>query len=424
MADLNGLYREGVVNLRDRMLPFWSRLKDEERGGFYSLVTDDLEVHKDADRGCILNSRILWFFSSAYRSLHEESALEDARHAFRYLKEVFWDHENGGLYWSVKADGTPLRTDKYCFCQAFGICALAAYAEAEDLNDALSIRDSQETEASMEALRLAYELFDLIESKMRDTEGYLEAFDRELNAIPNDVFSVKGVQASRTMNTALQLLEAYMELYRADGATRVKKRLFAILDIFLDRIYLRSKTRLGVYFDLDYRPLLDLYSYGHDIECAWIIDRALSLLGDYPREKELRVVTENLTAAVYRQAYLEDGNFGSLPIEAEKGVDKDVRVWWVQAEAVNGFLNGVQVAMENNDMKAVLRYAKAVGKIWAFISSELIDPRSEGEWFSEIRAGGFPDHTKNIVDEWKCPYHNGRMFMEFIRRLNPEEDEK
>ena len=286
MADLEGLYRESKAHLQNRLLPFWTRLRDDARGGFYGMVTDDLMVHREADKGCVLNSRILWFFSEAYRTIHKEAALEQARHAFHFLKGVFLDKENGGLYWSVTATGAPSDTSKHCYCQAFGIYALAAYARAEVVNSALAIRDGNLDDGAADALKIAYELFDLIETKMRDEQGYLEEFSRNLTPAVNNKLSGYGVVAQRTMNTTLHLLEAYTELYLADGAPAVRNRIEGILDRFLDKIYNPERERLGVFFDADWNSLIDIYSYGHDIEAAWLIDRALSAIGSYPQDDD------------------------------------------------------------------------------------------------------------------------------------------
>ena len=51
-----------------KIIPFWNKLRDDENGGFYGFMDNDLNVDKKADKGVILNSRILWFYSSAYRA--------------------------------------------------------------------------------------------------------------------------------------------------------------------------------------------------------------------------------------------------------------------------------------------------------------------------------------------------------------------
>ena len=53
-------------HLVNALIPFWKSLRDEEYGGYYGYLDYDLNLDKKAEKGCILNSRILWFFSSAY----------------------------------------------------------------------------------------------------------------------------------------------------------------------------------------------------------------------------------------------------------------------------------------------------------------------------------------------------------------------
>ena len=54
---------------------------------------------------------------------------------------------------------------------------------------------------------------------------------------------------------------------------------------------------------------------------------------------------------------------------------------------------------------------------WEFIKEHVIDKRTGSEWFWEVNPDGSPIADRPIVEPWKCPYHNGRMCMEVIRRL-------
>ena len=111
--------------LTGHIIPFWLGLRDDRRGGFIGLVDAQLVRHPDADRGCILNSRILWFFSETYRLKGGDELLDAAKHAYAMLKRMT-DTERGGVFWSLRADGAPADTAKYTYCQAFAVYALAA----------------------------------------------------------------------------------------------------------------------------------------------------------------------------------------------------------------------------------------------------------------------------------------------------------
>ncbi len=165
-------------HLVEHIIPFWEKLKDDTYGGYYGYMGYDLKLDKQCEKGCILNSRILWLFSSAYTLLKDEKLLKDATHAYDFMKKYCVDSEYGGIYWSVTYDGKPLDTTKHTYNQAFAIYALSAYYEASK---------------DKEALKLAKKLFELIEENCKDDYGYLEAFDRKFEPVENDKLSENGV---------------------------------------------------------------------------------------------------------------------------------------------------------------------------------------------------------------------------------------
>ncbi len=114
------LAKELQEHLTGTILPFWRGLQDEKNGGFYGYVDKNLTVDKAAYKGCILNSRILWTFSTAARVLGDGRWLAEAQQALAFM-DRFEDKERGGLYWSVTAAGEPLDLTKQTYCQAFAI---------------------------------------------------------------------------------------------------------------------------------------------------------------------------------------------------------------------------------------------------------------------------------------------------------------
>lgn len=385
------MVEEIKANLTDCIIPFWKALRDEEYGGYYGWMDYDLKVDKKAVKGCILNSRITWFFANAYLLLKEESLLDEARHGYEFMQKYCVDSEKGGVYWSVQYDGTPEDTTKHTYNQAFSIYALSSYYDAS---------------GDKSALDTAMELFHIIESRCMDEIGYKEAFNRDFVEIENDKLSENGVIADKTMNTLLHVFEAYTELYRVSHSEEVKKRLEWILDTFAEKVYNPELHRQEVFFDKEMNSILDLHSYGHDIETAWLIRRGTDVLGEKAYEDKMLPIILDLTAQVYQTAF--DGH--SLANECEKGVVDTNRIWWVQAETIVGFLNGYELAPEK---KEYLEGAKAV---WEFIEAHIIDRRPGSEWFWDVTKDGESVSGKPIVEPWKCPYHNGRMCFEVIRR--------
>lgn len=389
------MVNEVKEHLLNTIIPFWKSLRDDEFGGYYGYMDfDSLTPDKKAVKGCILHSRILWFFSNGYTLLKDESLLKEAKHAYEFIKEHCFDHENGGIFWSLTYDGKPYEDIKHTYNQAFCIYALSSYYEAS---------------GDKQALRTAYELFELIENKCMDAEGYKESFTRAFADMDNDKLSENGVIAEKTMNTLLHVFEAYTELYRVDHNPLVANRLRWIMDTIADKIYNPKLHRQEVFFDAHYNSLIDLHSYGHDIETAWLTDRGVEVLGEKAYEEKMYPITKALTAQIYKEAF--DGH--SLNNECEKGVVNTSRIWWVQAETVLGFLNGYEKDPSKKE------YLEAAKNEWEYIKTYMIDKRPGSEWFWEVDINGQPTSRKPIVEPWKCPYHNGRMCYEVIKR-NPQ----
>lgn len=386
------MVNEVKEHLIQKIIPFWTGLCDKEYGGFYGELSYDLKLNQKAEKGCILNSRITWFFSNAYMLLKDEALLDMARHGYEFMTKYCYDRERGGIYWSVSYDGKPLDTTKHTYNQAFAIYALSSYYEATK---------------EKAALDLAMELFHVIEKKCRDEGGYLEAFTVDFGPESNEKLSENGVMAERTMNTALHVMEAYTQLYKITKDEEVKKKLIWIVEAVEQKIYNPKLHRQEVFFDHEYHTLIDLHSYGHDIETSWLLDETLEILGDEELSKRIGVITKDLTNQVYQVAF--DGH--SLANECEKGVVNEHRIWWVQAESVIGFLNGYEKSPERKE------YLEASKSQWQFIKDYVVDKREGSEWFWEVTKDGQPYEGRYIVEPWKCPYHNGRMCMEVIKRM-------
>lgn len=389
------LRAEMQEELEVNILPFWmNRMVDRERGGFYGRIDGKEQLEADAPKGAILNARILWTFSAAYRILGKKEYLETATRAKRYLIDFFYDTDFGGIYWSLDCYGHPLDTKKQIYAIGFAIYGLSEYARAT---------------GDEEALDYAIRLFEVIEKYSFDSvqNGYLEALTRDWKPIEDMRLSDKDENEKKTMNTHLHILEPYTNLYRVWKDDRLKKQLHNLIRIFLDKILDRETGHLNLFFEEDWLNKYHIYSYGHDIEASWLLHEAALVLGDTELLKEVE-------PWVIRIAWAADEGLnadGSLIYENfldKKHIDRELH-WWVQAENVVGHVNLYQ---HFQDEKAL----KIAGKAWDFICRYLID-RQGGEWHWSC----YKDGTINTKDDkagfWKCPYHNGRMCMEMIERF-------
>lgn len=377
------------------ILPFWmEKMADNVQGGFYGRIDGDDKLHADAPKGAILNARILWTFSAAYRLLRKPEYLETATRAKRYIIDRFYDKDFGGVYWSLTANGEPLDTKKQVYAQGFAIYGLSEYARAT---------------GDREALDYAVKLFETVEkySFDRDRNGYIEAFTREWKPIEDMRLSDKDENTSKTMNTHLHILEPYANLYRVWKDERLERQLRNMLDLFTGKILNKKTYHLDLFFDNDWRTDGNIISYGHDIEASWLIHEAALVLGDEALLKRIEPVVVNIARAA-DEGLNPDGSMIYERFTAEDRTDRELH-WWVQAENVVGHVNLYQ---HFGDEKAL----DTAMKCWQFIKDKIID-HANGEWHWSLMPDGSVNRRDDKAGFWKCPYHNGRMCMEIIERF-------
>lgn len=392
---LKSLKEKAFSELTAHILPFWiNEMTDPARGGFFGQMDGHNRIIPDAPRGGILNARILWTFSSSYNLLKEPMYRKMADYSANAIFSCFNDKLHGGTYWSITADGQPLVTKKQVYSQAFFIYALVEYYRAS---------------AMPEALDLAVQLFHLIEQHSfdKDKNGYLEAFDRSWNLLDDLRLSEKDANEKKTMNTHLHVLEAYTNLYRVWKDPLLEEQLHNLVRLFLDRFIHPETHHQLLFFDEDWNSRHDITSYGHDIECSWLLYEAAEVLGKPELLEEVKLRSLLMAKAV-TEGLMEDGSMVYEKNNRTGHIDYD-RHWWPQSEAVVGFFNAWELSSDP-------AYLHMAGNCLDYILMQLVDP-SNGEWYWSIRADGTVNRDEDKAGFWKCPYHNSRMCLELIRRI-------
>ena len=386
------LFRQEVRDcLTGNILPFWLGLKDP-RGGFYGEVTSGGTVLPEAPRGVVLNARIIWSFAAAYQALHDRKYLMAALHAFDYFLLHFCDHRYGGVYWSVTPEGKRLDAKKQLYAQGFAIYGLS---------------ELYKVTREEPALRNAINLYKVVEARFADREhgGYVEALARDFSPLEDMSLSDHDINADKTMNSHLHLLEAYANLYEVWPDAGLKAAVERLLDLVGTRI-LGPDGHLRLYFRRDWSVLPGGVSYGHDIETSWLaLECAFAL-----KDKELTERVRPWALAMGRA-----GNEGLLPdgsmryeLHADGHCD-DSRQWWVQAETVVGNL---WLEKYHGDASGIERALAC----WDYIRTHLVDPQA-GEWWWAVLADGTVDREHPKAGLWKCPYHNTRMCLQVMDLL-------
>jgi mannobiose 2-epimerase len=340
-----------------------------------------------------------------------------ADRAFSFLGEHFYDPSQLGWYYLVSAAGSPVDRQKHLYAQSFAIYGLSEYFLAF---------------GTEEALRLGLETFGAIDRFGHDTRwrGYRESFSQEWTPLPQHPdFGIRGNR--KTLNTHLHLLESFTSLYRASKDTTVKGRIEELIDVCANTMIDTKRGCAHQFFEHDWTPLPSPASFGHDMELSWLLTEAVdgAAIGN---ASSIREVSLSLARGVARNGL--DWENGGVVHESGKEDTRDRelqaswvrslpalirqwlgrkrarerKVWWVQAEALVGFLNAHALSGDQSFLDAFTNVEE-----WVFAYQ--VD-HQHGEWHKEIASGGRRRGRKGGL--WKTPYHTARACMEVIRRLN------
>jgi mannobiose 2-epimerase len=382
-------------NLTVNILPYWSgKMIDITNGGFFGRIDWNDKVHPDAVKGGILNARILWTFSSAFRVLKDSAYLKTATRARDYILNHFIDRQNGGAYFSLTSKGEPADTRKQIYTQTFFIYSLSEYYLAT---------------GDQESLSEAKKIYELIEKYSLDKQynGYFEAYSRDWKRISDKMIGEKSGSDQKGMNTHLHLMEAYANLYRAWPDVRVEKSLRNLVELFNDKIVDKQTFHLVYFQNEKWEVTSPIESFGHDIEASWLLVEAARLLNDPVLTTRTEILSLKMVSAA------SDGlqPDGSMIYERDKttGEVNKNHEWWTQAETVVGFVNAYELSGDNS-------YLETAVNAWKYIDKNFVDHKN-GEWFNSISGSGIYGKGDK-AGFWKCPYHNSRMCLEIIQRTS------
>ncbi|MFV0469644.1 MAG: AGE family epimerase/isomerase [Dysgonomonas sp.] len=380
------------TELTEIILPFWiSNMPDDVNGGFYGRIDGNGILHPEANKGAVLNARILWTFSAAYRLLKKTEYLAMAERAFDYIIRYFLDKTNGGVYWELDCKGNPVNTKKQVYAQGFALYAFSEFYRATN---------------NVHALEMAKEFFYLLEKCTdKNLGGYYEAFTADWQPIDDMRLSDKDANEKKTMNTHLHVLEPYTNLCRIWDNEQLKEAQKKLIDIFTEKILNKETHHLHLFFDEEWIVKSTIVSYGHDVEASWLLFEAAEVLGDKAILEKIRPITLKITNASCEGLQPD----GSLIYEKEHNHTDADRHWWVQAEAVIGFM----YAYKNSGNEL---YKNNAARVWNYIQNQISD-KENGEWYWSRTADGNINRQEDKAGFWKCPYHNSRMCLEMMENF-------
>jgi cellobiose epimerase len=400
---------EMELTLRRDVLSVWfPRTIDKQNGGFYSNFARDWQRTGSEGKFSVFQGRMTWLAAQIVMKRPDLKAqfLPIVLHGVDYLATVLWDKQDGGFFWGLDDSGqiTQSYTDgKHLYGMSFGLYGAAAAYQAT--------RDPR-------ALKLAQLAFLWMDKHAHDAKngGYFEWLTRDghvVQATPGsgrvETIPLAGFPLGyKSMNTHIHLLESFSQLYEVWPDQTLRRRLVELLTIVRDKICVEPGV-MNLYSTVDWRPIPDHDSYGHDVETAYLMLETAQVLGQAHQRKTERMAKMLVDHAL---AYGWDETYGGFYREGTTmGQPEDRRKeWWVQFEGLNALLLMHEEYGRQTDL-----YFKAFQHQWQFIRDHQVDHEFGGVYDTVDREGTVREFTKARI--WKEGYHDGRALLNVTARL-------
>lgn len=414
--DVAGEIREDMDSLLDSGLTeFWlKRGLDEQYGGYLTCFDGDGTPVHSPEKYLVTQTRMVWGFSALYgRYPHRHELLDAANQGAEFVIKAFWDRKYGGWVWSVGNDGGCLDAGKLTYGQSFALYALAEHFAAS---------------GNQISLEYAKRTFDLLIQYCADTcyGGYYE------NMEPDFSICSPGFDGGdrKSLDIHMHLLEAYTRLLEVSHSALVERRLTELIAVIRDRMIDKEHGCGRNQFMLDFTPVPpidirrtwnaerggtfgsepiegpDTTSYGHNVELAWLLNRALSVcrITDSTYDDVLRGLVDH--AIRYGLDTQHGGVFRDGPCDDQ--ASNREKEWWQNCESMVGYLDAYQHFRDG-------RYLNALLSTWDFNKRFLIN-WERGEWHQLATEDG-RIIVSDLGNPWKCMYHSGRALLECTDRL-------
>jgi mannobiose 2-epimerase len=392
-------------------LPFWiDRAPDPDLGGFLTYFDGAGRPTGETAKTFLMQVRTLYTMASAHRAGYGGGRCAELAHeAARFLIDHYWDDEHGGWYWSADRHGRPTSTGKIGYGQCFAMYTFGEYHLATGVAEG---RDAMERTLAV------------VEERMVDRErgGYFEIMQRDFQ--PERPGRHGGDRKS--FDVHMHMMEALTKVFEVTGDAAHRARLVEVIDLIVAKM-LDPTHGTGIQqFSLDFEPLpsiefdvrwgrdadaeakpIDVTSYGHNVEFAWLLQVAAVTLG-MPSQRYADVCTKLYAHclrfgidAEYGGVYIE-GKIDAVPADREKQ-------FWQQAEVMVGMLDAWTLLGDP-------RYFDAFENVHAFVFDKFVNLPAGGEWRALVDREGAPVWDY-LGDAWKINYHTVRAMIEVVRRL-------
>jgi mannobiose 2-epimerase len=394
-------------------------------GGYISeLKRDWTPGDGSGEKALVQQARHVWATSRVYEAYPErEEYLDYAVHGFHFLRDRMWDETYGGFHAYCTKEGDPVERsidDKRIYGEAFAVYGLSRFYEVS---------------RNQEALELAKRAFFWMDEHAHDAQygGYFEMLHRDGSPVMPNEAGMAGIfgPGLKDYNSSIHIMEALTELYLVWPDDLVRERLEEMFLLIRDT-FVHPDGYLRLYFQPDWTLVTSLpddtgsqregwllthFTYGHDVETAYLLLETAHVLGKGEDEKTHNIAKKLVDHSLASGWDTVNGGFFDAGVAGDDGIRivNNHKSWWGQVEGMNALLlMHTLYPGDPND------YYNKFLKSWEHIDTYLID-KTYGGWYNNAT-----DTDPETVDQlkshiWKTTYHNTRGMLNCIRMLRSGE---
>ena len=365
-------------DLTENIMPFWMKYGlDRENGGVYTCVDRDGSL-MDTTKSVWFQGRFAFICSFAYNNVEKNQEwLDAAKSTLEFIEKHCFD-EQGHMYFSVTAEGKPLRKRRYVFSETFTAIAMSEYALAT---------------GDQHWAKRAIQVFEDTQ-RFLATPGFLPAkFEADVKLQGHSI-----VMILINVGSCIRKVVDDPKLTQQIDESIEKLKKYFIHPEF--KCLLETVGENGEFIDTNMTRTINP---GHCIETSWFIMEEAKLRGwDKPMLDMALQVFDWSWDWGWDKQYGGIINFRDCKNLPPQDYSQDMKFWWPQCETI---IASLYAYLGTGDEKYLYRHERISEWTYAHF------PDAEyGEWYGYLhRDGTVAQPAKGNL--YKGPFHIPRMMI-------------
>ena len=365
-------------DLCDNIMPFWlNHGLDREHGGVYTCLNRDGSL-MDTTKSVWFQGRFAFICAFAYNNVEKRPEwLEAARLTLDFIEKHCFDDE-GHMYFSVTADGKPLRKRRYVFSETFAAIAMSEYA--------LATGERHWAERAMKVFQDT--------QRFLATPGFLPAkFEPGVQMQSHSIIMIL-INVGSCIRKVVD--DARLTAQIDESIEKLRK-------YFIHPEYKCLLETVGMNGEFIDTNLTRTINPGHCIETSWFIMEEAKLRGwDKPMLDMALQIFDWSWDWGWDKQYGGIINFRDCLNLPPQDYSQDMKFWWPQCEAI---IASLYAYLATGDDKYIYRHERISEWTYAHFPDT-----EQGEWYGYLhRDGTVAQPAKGNL--FKGPFHIPRMMI-------------